>query len=81
MNEEKFKPIPLGKLIDSLNLQFQVGSIAGLKSPDELKRLASTLYWLEKLKELKRGSKRNGKVSKRAKGQGDGDSSGSKGEG
>ena len=81
MNEEKFKPIPLGKLIDSLNLQFQVGSIAGLKSPDELKRLASTLYWLEKLKELKRGSKRNGKVSKRAKRQRDGDSSGSKGEG
>ena len=74
---EKYKPIPLGKLIDSLNLQFQVCSITGLKSPDELKRLASTIYWLDKLKELKNGSKRNGKVSKRAKRQGDGDSSGS----
>ena len=78
---EKFKPIPLGRLIDSLNLQFQVGSIAGLKSPDELKRLASTIYWLDKLKELKNGSKRNGKVPKRNKRQGDGDSSGSERQG
>lgn len=83
MNEKKkkFEPIPVDTILDSLYFQYQVATLTNMKSADDLRKLASTIYYLEELKELKNGSKRNGKVPKRAKRQGDGDSPGSKGEG
>lgn len=78
---EKVKSIPLDKLLDNLHFKMEVESLCRMHSSDHLKILASTIYYLEKLKELKNGSKGNGKVSKRNKRQGDGDSSGSEGQG
>lgn len=75
---EGVKPIPLDKLLDNLYFKMEVESFCRMHSSEHLKILASTIYYLE---ELKNGSKRNGKVSKRNKRQGDGDSSGSEGEG
>lgn len=75
---EGVKPIPLDKLLDNLYFKMEVESFCRMHSSEHLKTLASTIYYLE---ELKNGSKRNGKVSKRNKRQGDGDSSGSEGEG
>lgn len=80
MNEE-IKPIPLDKLLDNLYFKMEVESFCRMHSSDHLKTLASTIYYLEELERLKNGSKRNGKVSKRNKRQGDGDSSGSEGQG
>lgn len=83
MNEKKkkFEPIPVDTILDSLYFQYQVATLTNMKSADDLRKLASTIYYLEELKELKNGSKRNGKVSKRNKRQGDGDSPGSEGQG
>lgn len=75
---EKVKPIPLDKLLDNLHFKMEVESFCKMHSNDHLKILASTIYYLE---ELKNGSKRNGKVPKRNKRQGDGDSPGSERQG
>lgn len=80
MNEE-VKPIPLDKLLDNLHFKMEVESFCMMHSADHLKILASTIYYLEELKKLKNGSKRNGKVPKRNKRQRDGDSPGSEGQG
>lgn len=80
MNKE-FKPIPLEAILDKLYFQLQMASLTGMKSPEDVRRLTSTIYYLEELRKLKNGSKRNGKVSKRTKRQGNGNSSGSEGEG
>lgn len=77
MNEE-VKPIPLDKLLDNLYFKMEVESFCMMHSSDHLKILASTIYYLE---ELKNGSKGNGKVPKRSKRQRNGDSSGSEGQG
>lgn len=75
---EEVKPIPLDKLLDNLHFKMEVESFCRMHSNDHLKILASTIYYLE---ELKNGSKGNGKVSKRNKRQGDGNSFGSEGQG
>lgn len=79
MNKE-VELISLDKLLDNLHFKMEVESLCRMHSSDHLKTLASTIYYLEELERLKNGSKRNGKVSKRTKRQGDGDSSGSEGE-
>ena len=79
--KEKFEPIPIDTILNSLYFQLRIASLTDMVPSDDLKKMTSTIYYLEELKELKNGSKRNGKIPKRAKGQGDGDSSGSKGKG
>ena len=52
---EKVKPMPLDKLLGKLCFKMEVESICKMHSSDHLKILASTIYYLEKLKELKNG--------------------------
>ena len=54
MNNSKFKPKPLEEVLDALYMKFEVESIiCRMSSSDTLKLLASVIWYLEDLKEIK----------------------------
>ena len=52
-DKPEFKPKPLEDVIDALYMRFEVESMCRISSNDYLKLLASTLWYLEDLKEIK----------------------------
>lgn len=52
-DKPEFKPKPLEDVIDSLYMKFEVESICHMSSNDYLKLLASVIWYLEDLKEIK----------------------------
>lgn len=52
-DKPEFKPKPLEDVIDALYMRFEVESMCHISSSDYLKLLASTLWYLEDLKEIK----------------------------
>lgn len=52
-DKPEFKPKPLEDVIDALYMRFEVESMCRISSSDYLKLLASTLWYLEDLKEIK----------------------------
>ena len=53
MNNSEFKPKPLEEVLDSLYMKFEVESMCRISSSDYLKLLASVIWYLEDLKEIK----------------------------
>ena len=53
MNNSEFKPKPLEEVLDSLYMKFEVESMCHISSRDYLKLLASVIWHLEDLKEIK----------------------------
>ena len=53
MNNSKFKPKPLEEVLDALYMKLEVESICRMPSSDTLKLLASVIWYLEDLKEIK----------------------------
>ena len=53
MNNSKFKPKPLEEVLDALYMKFEVESICRMSSSNTLKLLASAIWYLEDLKEIK----------------------------
>ena len=52
-DKPEFKPKPLEDVLDSLYMKFEVESICRISSSDNLKLLASIIWYLEDLKEIK----------------------------
>lgn len=52
-DKEEFKPKPLEEVLDALYMRFEVESMCHISSSDYLKLLASTIWHLEDLKEIK----------------------------
>lgn len=52
-DKPEFKPKPLEDVIDALYMRFEVESMCRISSSDYLKLLASVLWHLEDLKEIK----------------------------
>ena len=52
-DKPEFKPKPLEEVLDSLYMKFEVESICRMSSSDYLKLLASVIWYLEDLKEIK----------------------------
>ena len=52
-DKPEFKPKPLEEVLDSLYMKFEVESICRMSSSDTLKLLASVIWYLEDLKEIK----------------------------
>ena len=50
---KEFKPKPLEEVLDSLYMKFEVESMCRMSSSDTLKLLASVIWYLEDLKEIK----------------------------
>lgn len=53
MNNSEFKPKPLEEVLDALYMKLEVESICRMSSSDTLKLLASVIWYLEDLKEIK----------------------------
>ena len=53
MNNSEFKPKPLEEVLDALYMKFEVESICRMSSSNTLKLLASAIWYLEDLKEIK----------------------------
>ena len=53
MNNAEFKPKPLEEVLDALYMKFEVESICRMSSSNTLKLLASAIWYLEDLKEIK----------------------------
>lgn len=53
MNNSKFKPKPLEEVLDALYMKFEVESVCRMSSSNTLKLLASAIWYLEDLKEIK----------------------------
>ena len=53
MNDSEFKPKPLEDVLDALYMKFEVESMCHISSRDYLKLLASVIWYLEDLKEIK----------------------------
>lgn len=52
-DKPEFKPKPLEDVIDALYMRFEVESMCRISSSGYLNLLASTLWYLEDLKEIK----------------------------
>lgn len=50
---KEFKPKPLEEVLDALYMKFEVESICRMSSSNTLKLLASAIWHLEDLKEIK----------------------------
>lgn len=50
---KEFKPKPLEEVLDALYMKLEVESICHISSRDYLKLLASVIWYLEDLKEIK----------------------------
>lgn len=50
---KEFKPKPLEEVLDALYMKFEVESMCRISSSDYLKLLASAIWYLEDLKEIK----------------------------
>ena len=53
MNNSEFKPKPLEEVLDALYMKFEVESICRMSSNNTLKLLASAIWYLEDLKEIR----------------------------
>jgi len=53
VNNSEFKPKPLEDVLDALYMKLEVESICRMSSSDTLKLLASVIWYLEDLKEIK----------------------------
>ena len=53
MNNLEFKPKPLEEVLDALYMKFEVESMCCISSRDTLKLLASVIWYLEDLREIK----------------------------
>lgn len=53
MKDKEFKPKPLEEVLDALYMKFEVESICRMASSNTLKLLASTIWYLEDLKEIR----------------------------
>lgn len=53
MNNSEFKPKPLEDVLDALYMRLEVESMCCISSRDTLKLLASVIWYLEDLKEIK----------------------------
>ena len=53
MNNLEFKPKPLEDVLDALYIKLEVESMCHISSRDTLKLLASVIWYLEDLKEIK----------------------------
>ena len=53
MNNSEFRPKPLEDVLDALYMRFEVESMCHISSSDYLKLLASVIWYLEDLKEIK----------------------------
>lgn len=51
--KEEFKPKPLEEVLDALYMKFEVESICRMSSSNTLKLLASAIWYLEDLKEIR----------------------------
>lgn len=52
-DKPEFKPKPLEEVLDALYMKFEVESICRMSSSNTLKLLASAIWYLEDLKEIK----------------------------
>ena len=52
-DKPEFKPKPLEEVLDALYMKFEVESICRMSSSNTLKLLASTIWYLEDLKEIR----------------------------
>ena len=52
-DKEEFKPKPLEEVLDALYMKFEVESICRMSSSNTLKLLASAIWYLEDLKEIR----------------------------
>lgn len=50
---KEFRPKPLEDVLDALYMKFEVESMCRISSSDSLKLLASVIWYLEDLKEIK----------------------------
>ncbi len=55
--KQKFKPKPLEDVLDSLYMRLEVESISHMSSEDNLKLLASIIWYLEDLKDIKKNNR------------------------
>lgn len=51
--KEEFEPKPLEEVLDTLYMKFEVESICRMSSSSTLKLLASAIWYLEDLKEIR----------------------------
>lgn len=52
-DKPEFKPKPLEDVLDALYMKFEVESVCHISSSNYLKLLASVIWYLEDLKEIK----------------------------
>ena len=55
--KQEFKPNPLEDVLDSLYMRLEVESISHMSSEDNLKLLASIIWYLEDLKDNKKNNR------------------------
>ena len=55
--KQEFKPKPLEDVLDSLYMRLEVESLSHMSSKDNLKLLASIIWYLEDLKEIKKNNR------------------------
>lgn len=55
--KQEFKPNPLEDILDSLYMRLEVESLSHISSEDNLKLLASIIWYLEDLKDIKKNNR------------------------
>lgn len=55
--KQEFKPNPLEDVLDSLYMRLEVESLSHMSSEDNLKLLASIIWYLEDLKDIKKNNR------------------------
>ena len=55
--KQEFKPKPLEDVLDSLYMRLEVESLSQMSSKDNLKLLASIIWYLEDLKDIKKNNR------------------------
>lgn len=55
--KQEFKPNPLEDVLDSLYMRLEVESLSHISSEDNLKLLASIIWYLEDLKDIKKNNR------------------------
>lgn len=55
--KQEFKPNPLEDVLDSLYMRLEIESLSHISSEDNLKLLASIIWYLEDLKDIKKNNR------------------------
>lgn len=62
--KQEFKPNPLEDVLDSLYMRLEVESLSHISSEDNLKLLASIIWYLEDLKDIKKNNRSSNDIQR-----------------